>query len=293
MYKNFYKLTENPFNLTPDPRFFYLSPVHRRAIAYLNYSLEAKKGFSVITGEIGAGKTTVIKTIMKQFVEQAKIVHIVNPNPDSHQLLRMIAEKFDQSCPPDLPTADVLKLIYGYLQEQYAARYRVVLIIDEAQRLLAPSMEEIRLLSNLETEKDKMIQIIFAGQPELKKLLDSAQLKQLKQRISLWFHIPPLDFEATAQYIQHRLGVAGCSCNPFSQSAVKYIYRVSGGIPRIINTVCDAALLAGYVEQKQEIKACLVEKALDELNLGYYSIYRKYWQITVNTGKKYWKKFHR
>jgi len=343
MYKSFYKLKENPFSLTPDPQFLYLSSIHKRAIAYLQYAIQENKGFSVITGEIGAGKTTVIKAILTQFREQAKIAHITNPSPNPHQLLRMIAEEYEISQSPDSgfsqssPTddlvnssrtdlvnsssvdfgnlltadsvnspmagladldladldladsdladsdlansdladsdladsdlADLVKVIHGYLLHQYAAGFKVVLIIDEAQRLSCQSMEEIRLLSNLETEKDKLIHIILAGQPELRNLLASPQLKQLKQRISLWFHILPLSFKETTEYIQHRMSRAGCSFNPFTRQAVKCIYRASGGIPRIINITCDAALVAGYGEQKHKIKAWLVEKALDELNL--------------------------
>jgi type II secretory pathway predicted ATPase ExeA len=338
MYKSFYKLKENPFSLTPDPQFLYLSSIHKRAIAYLQYALQENKGFSVITGEIGAGKTTVIKAILTQFREQAKIAHITNPSPNPHQLLRMIAEEyeirqsqdsgFSQSSPPDdlvnsssadlgnlltadsvnspmadlvnsssadlgnlltadsvnspmadlgnlssadladLDLANSVKVIHSYLLHQYADGFKVVLIIDEAQRLSCQSMEEIRLLSNLETEKDKLIHIILSGQPELRNLLASPQLKQLKQRISLWFHILPLSFKETTEYIQHRMSRAGCPSDPFTRQAVKCIYRASGGIPRVINIACDAALLAGYGEQKHKIKACLVEKALDELNLN-------------------------
>ncbi|MEW5803000.1 MAG: AAA family ATPase [bacterium] len=268
MYKSFYKLTENPFNLTPDPQFLYLSSVHKRAMAYLHYSLTENKGFSVVTGEIGAGKTMVVKAIMAQFQEQVRIAHITNPSPDPEQLLRMIAEEYEiDQMSGSLSAADLIKMIHGFLLKRYAEGSKVVLIIDEAQRLLVHSLEEIRLLSNLETEKDKLIHIILVGQPELRNLLASPQLKQMRQRVSLWFHIIPLSFEETAEYIQHRLSRAGCSRSPFSRSAVRSIYRASGGIPRIINIASDAALLAGYVEQKHKIKSWLVEKVLDELNL--------------------------
>jgi general secretion pathway protein A len=273
MYESFYKLKENPFSLTPDPQFLYLSSIHKRAIAYIQYALQENKGFLVITGEIGAGKTTVIKAIMNQFQENAKIAHITNPSPNPHQLLRMIAEEYeisqipDAECPQSSSTADLVKMIHGYLLQHYAAGSKVVLIIDEAQRLSSQSMEEIRLLSNLETEKDKLIHIILVGQPELRNLLSSPQLKQLNQRVSLWFHILPLSYEETTEYIRHRMSKAGSSRNPFSRQSVKCIYRASGGIPRVINIACDAALLAGYGEQKQRIKAGLVKKALDELNL--------------------------
>lgn len=268
MYENFYKLAETPFNLTPDPQYLYLSSVHKRAIAYLRYSLEAKKGFSVITGEIGAGKTTVIKAIINQFREQSRIAHITNPSSDPHQLLRMVAREYEIPQPgASLSRADLLELIHGYLLQQYAAGSRAVLVIDEAQRLLVQSMEEIRLLSNLETEKDKLIHIILVGQPELRELLDSPYLRQLRQRVSIWFHILPLSLKETEKYIQHRLAVAGCPRNPFSRGAVKCIFQASGGIPRIINITCDAALLAGYVEQKHTIRTWLVDEVLKELNL--------------------------
>jgi len=289
MYKSFYKLKENPFSLTPDPEFLYLSSIHKRAMAYLQYALQENKGFSVITGEIGAGKTTIIKAILAQFRDQARIAHITNPSPNPHQLLRMIAQEYeidripalpspleeegrseelsDVECPKSLSTADLIRTIHNCLLQYYAEGAKAVLIIDEAQRLSCQSLEEIRLLSNLETEKDKLIHIILAGQPELRDILASPQLKQLKQRVSLWFHILPLNLEETAEYIQHRMFKAGCPRNPFSRQAVKGIYRVSGGIPRIINIACDAALLAGYGEQKHKIKAWLVKKALDELDL--------------------------
>jgi|GEM_PF-4928706 len=268
MYKSFYRLAENPFSLTPDPQFLYLSSVHKRAIAYLNYSLETQKGFSVITGEIGAGKTTVIKAVINRFQDQARVAHIINPSPEPDQLLRMIVKEYEirRFC-DSLSRVELLDLIHGYLLRQYAAGSRVALIIDEAQRLPIQTLEEIRLLSNLETEKEKLIHIILVGQPQLKDLLDSPHLCQLRQRVSLWFHILPLSLKETADYIQHRLKVAGCPRNPFSKGAVRSIFQASGGIPRLINIACDAALLAGYVEQKQTIRAWLVDQVLEELNL--------------------------
>ncbi|MEW6380394.1 MAG: AAA family ATPase [bacterium] len=266
MYKNFYQLAENPFNLTPDPQYLYLSSIHKRAIAYLHYSLEAKKGFSVITGEIGAGKTMVTKAIVSQFRDRARIAHITNPSSDPQQLLRMIAREYEIPKPSaSLARVDILEMIHAYLLQQYAAGSKAVLIIDEAQRLLVQSMEEVRLLSNLETEKDKLIHIILVGQPELREILDSPHLRQFRQRVSVWFHILPLSLKETGEYIQHRLAVAGCPRNPFSKGAVKCIFHASGGIPRIINIICDAALLAGYVEQKHTIRTWLVDKVLMEL----------------------------
>ncbi len=267
MYNAFYGFREKPFSLTPDPHFLYLSSVHRKALAYLRYGLEDRKGFITVTGEIGAGKTTLIRALLRRVDPSTTVARIINTTVSSLQLLKMIMRDFGIESPSPAKE-DLLASLNEFLLEEYSLGHNAVIIIDEAQNLGISTLEEIRLLSNLETEKDKLLQIILVGQPELRQTLASPELKQLRQRITVNYHLAALSDEEVSEYIQHRLKVAGAkNPNLFSSGAVDQIVTASNGIPRLINIICDAALVIGYVEEVQNISKNLLKEVLTELNL--------------------------
>lgn len=268
MYNHYYGFSEKPFSLTPDPHFLFLSSVHKRALAYLLYGLEDKKGFITITGEIGAGKTTIIQALVNRLDSATNVLaKIVNPKVSAYQLLRMIIRDFGIDCHNDSKD-ELLDTLNKFLLTQYGSGRSAVLIIDEAQNLEPSSLEEIRLLSNLETEKDKLIQIILVGQPELRGLLALPELRQLRQRITIGYHILPLSKPEVTDYIRHRLSVAGLKGRDlFTGAATEEIFNVSRGIPRLVNIICDATLVTGYVEGIKEIDQTLVQEVIQELDI--------------------------
>ncbi|MEE9213990.1 MAG: AAA family ATPase [Thermodesulfobacteriota bacterium] len=267
MYKKFYGLKENPFNLTPDPDFLYLGKVHQKALAYLTYGLEARKGFIQLTGEIGSGKTTLLKTLLMRNRNKIKSSFIVNPKATFEQLFRMILYQFSVIELEAEYSKDVLlNKFYNYLVDQSKQNCPVVIIFDEAQNIEISVLEEIRMLSNLETEKQKLVQIIFVGQPELRETFLLPKFKQLKQRISVSFHINPLSRDDAEAYINHRLKIAGANNGSiFTKRACDEVYSYSNGIPRLINVACDATLLAGYVEEKRILDENIVKEVINEL----------------------------
>jgi putative secretion ATPase (PEP-CTERM system associated) len=267
MYNHYYGFQEKPFSLTPDPHFLYLSKVHKRALAYLTYGLQDKKGFITITGEIGAGKTTIIQALINGLDTNTTVARVINTKVSSLQLLKMIVRDFGIENGAD-SKEDLLEKLNQFLLTQYSMGHNVVLIIDEAQNLEPPILEEIRLLSNLETEKDKLLQIILVGQPELREILRLPGLKQLRQRITVSYHLSALSSEEVGEYIKHRLAVAGLEERElFAQSAVQEVYNVSGGIPRLINIICDAALVTGYINECEQITGKLVKGVISELEM--------------------------
>ena len=267
MYNHYYGFQEKPFSLTPDPHFLYLSTVHKRALAYLVYGLQDKKGFITITGEIGAGKTTIIQTLIKQLDVNTTVARIINTNVSALQLLKMIMRDFGLEADSE-SKENLLEKLNQFLLGQYSQGHNSVIIIDEAQNLDPSSLEEIRLLSNLETDKDKLLQIILVGQPELRITLSLPELRQLRQRITVSYHISPLTHDEVGEYIKHRLAVAGVKNREiFIPAAVEEIYQASGGIPRLINIVCDAALVTGYVKECEQINDTLIEGVLNELKI--------------------------
>lgn len=267
MYKKFYGLKENPFSLTPDPDFLYLGKVHQKALAYLTYGLESKKGFIQLTGEIGSGKTTLLKTLLMRNRNKVKSAFIVNPKATFEQLFRMILYQFSVIELESDYTKDVLLgKFYNFLMEQLKQNCPVVVIFDEAQNIDTSVLEEIRMLSNLETEKKTLLQMVFVGQPELRDTLLLPKFKQLKQRISVAYHIVPLGRDDTEAYINHRLKVAGVhDRNIFTKSACDEIYSYTRGVPRLINVVSDAAMLAGYVDEKEVLDENIVKEVIHEL----------------------------
>lgn len=271
MYKDFFGLKEKPFNVTADPNFLFFSKKHREAFEHLIYGIKEKKGFLEITGEIGTGKTTLCRALLNQLDEKARTAFILNSNLPEVQLLSAIVTDFGLEIKPKTKI-NILSELNRYLIEQLKLGYNVVLIIDEAQNLRAAQLEQIRLLSNLETNKEKLIQIILVGQPELKAKLDSPDLEQLRQRIAVRYHILPLDRTEVDDYIYHRLHVAGSDGNiKFGPDAISEIYGYSGGIPRLINMVCDRALLLGFVTETKDISMDMIKQAVEEIE-GYVKI---------------------
>jgi len=265
MYQEFYGLREKPFVLTPDPQFLYLSESHRTAIDSLHYGIEQREGFIVITGDIGTGKTTICRAFLEKLDKNIKTAVIFNSLLSEGKLLESILQDF--GFPPKGRTKhDLVNSLNQSLLQLLSRGENAVLIIDEAQNLSIPVLEQIRMLSNLETEKEKLLQIILFGQLELDQKLRSNKLKQLNQRIAIRHHLLPLTHAEMESYIYQRLMVAGAqgSIN-FSKSALNEIYKFSKGIPRLINLLCDRALLGGFVEQTLHIDRKIILKAKDSL----------------------------
>lgn len=265
MYKEFFGLKERPFNVTSDPNFLFLSRVHKEAFSHLLYGIKERKGFLEITGEVGAGKTTLCRALLNQLDANTKSAFIFNSTLPEMQLFQAILEDYGLIVERRNKVA-MLKQLNNFLIAELSRDNNVILIIDEAQNLKSSMLEEIRMLSNLETDKQKLFQIILVGQPELKTKLSSPNLRQLRQRIAVRFHITPLERDEVGQYINHRLTVAGSNGQiRFEPEAIEFIYKYSGGIPRLINMVCDKALLAAYVIETKDIALSLVERSVQEL----------------------------
>jgi len=254
MYLDYYVLREKPFNLTPDPRFVFLSKHHKEAFAHLLYGINNRSGFIVLTGEVGSGKTTVLRALLSQLdQDHHRTALIFNPPLSPPALLQNINREFD-ILTDSSNTSSLLDALTQFLLQQNDEGRTVVLVIDEAQDLEAPVLEQIRLISNLETDREKLIQIVLAGQPEFGQILQRKELRQLNQRIIVRYHLQPMDFPDTVGYVNHRLEVAGRRGGViFSRKALKRIYKYSGGLPRLINAACDRALLAGYTRDKTRI----------------------------------------
>ncbi|MFH1854236.1 MAG: AAA family ATPase [Candidatus Omnitrophota bacterium] len=265
MYLEYYGLKEKPFSVTSDPNFLYLSRRHREAISHMQYGIEERMGFLEITGEIGTGKTTISKALLNTFDEHTKTAFILNSNLSEIQLLEAIVTDFGINL-KNKRKITMFNELNRFLLEQLKHNNNTVLIIDEAQNLKPSLLEQIRLLSNLETEKEKLLQIILVGQPELKEKLASRELAQLRQRIAIRYHILPLDRDEIGAYICHRLNIAGSEGRDFfTAGALETIRRFSNGVPRLINILCDKALLAGFAADKKLIGADIVKRSAREI----------------------------
>lgn len=268
MYESFYGLREKPFNLTPDPDYLYMSSGHENVYSHLEYAIQESKGFVVVTGEVGSGKTTLINYLLRKIPQAIHVGIINNTFVQPPELLRMICNEFDIEI-EDAEKTVLLTRFYNYLLGQYTKRERVILIIDEAQNLPERSLEEIRMLSNLESEKHHLIQMILVGQPQLKEKLHQKRLEQFVQRVTVYCHLGALDREEVQNYIHHRLGVAGAeNLDVFDPEALEAIYKHSLGIPRLINTLCDAAFVYGYADDLKVIGRDLIEAVAQARNLG-------------------------
>jgi len=265
MYEAFYGLNEKPFNLTPDPRFLYLSSKHKEAFAHLLYGIRNRCGFVMVSGEIGTGKTTICRSLLKQLDPDTEVAFIFNPKLSPIELLQTINSDFGIASKAET-VRGLIDELNAHLLERSAKGKNCVLIIDEAQNLGTETLEQIRLLSNLETETEKLLQIVLIGQPELAKKLELTELRQLNQRITARYHLGTLSGEETLHYIAFRLRVAGGRKKvKFSRGAVRTIHRISGGTPRVINALCDRALLIGYTKESRNISPVVVRKAASEI----------------------------
>ncbi|MBW2252053.1 MAG: AAA family ATPase [Deltaproteobacteria bacterium] len=265
MYKNFFGFKERPFKLVPDPAYLFLSKSHEVALAHLNYAVIQGEGFVEITGEIGTGKTTLCRAFLENLDDNTKAAYIFNPKLNSIQLLKAINDEFGISSHAD-NTKDLIDTLNVFLIEKKSKGANVILVIDEAQTLDNEVLEQIRLLSNLETTKHKLLQIVLVGQPELEERLDSRELRQLGQRITLSSQLIPLSYKEVIQYIQHRIGIAsGKPSLKFAHAAYQAIYQYSSGIPRLINIVSDRALVTAYVLEQQKVTGNIVKSAIKEL----------------------------
>src|ERR671910_237863 len=265
MYERFYDLRERPFALSPDPEYLYPSRVHPEALDYLRYGLESHAGFVVITGEIGSGKTTLLQTLLRGLDSQTTVGRIVNTILEPRELLETIMIDFGLD-PTGRSKPLLLRDLAQYLVDQRLAGRLVLLVIDEAQNLSTAALEELRMLSNLETEKSKLMQIVMVGQPNLRDKLAAPELEQLRQRITVSYHLQPLDRSETANYINHRLLRAALGAPlQFPREVTDTIHTRSRGVPRIINVICDAALVFGYAEERRQMDLSLMREVLAEL----------------------------
>jgi general secretion pathway protein A len=270
MYLSFFGLGEKPFAITPDPRYLYLSARHADALAHLIYGITEAGGFIQLTGEVGTGKTTTIRSLLARVPRNAEIALIINPRMSPLEFLQTICEELGLGVPDSAEdnTKELVGLLNRYLLRAHAEGRRVVLVVDEAQTLTPNVLEQVRLLTNLETETQKLLQIILIGQPELRELLARNDLRQLAQRITARFHLDPLSREETLAYVQHRLRVAGSTSDVFTRRALAEVYRISGGVPRVINILCDRALLGAYTEDQHRVTQRLVRRAGEEITGG-------------------------
>ena len=267
MYLSFFGLNEKPFAITPDPRYLYLSERHAEALAHLLYGINEAGGFVQLTGEVGTGKTTIVRSLLAQTPKNAEVALILNPRMTAPEFLLTICEEIGIGV-ADASThslKDLVDVLSRYLLRAHAAGRRVVLVVDEAQNLAPEVLEQVRLLTNLETNTQKLLQIILIGQPELRELLARNELRQLAQRITGRYHLHPLSREETAAYVRHRLRVAGATTDIFSARAHSALYRLSAGVPRVINVICDRALLGGYSMDRHRVTASIVRDAAAEV----------------------------
>ncbi len=266
MYTSFFKLSGKPFQLNPDPAFFYGSRGHRRAMAYLEYGLHQSEGFIVITGEIGAGKTTIVRSLFEQLdPERVVAANIVSTQIDADDMLRLVAAAFGVPS-RNLDKAGLLLALETYLVSITAAGKRALLIVDEAQNLTPAAVEELRMLSNVQLEDHALLQSFLVGQPEFRDMMQHPEMQQLRQRVIASYHLGPLDAQETRGYIEHRLSRVGWARDPdFEPGAFSAIYGYTGGIPRRINTLCDRLMLSAYLGERHMIGEGDVREVIDEL----------------------------
>jgi general secretion pathway protein A len=265
MYTDFYNLKERPFEINPDPDFLFLSESHREGLAHMIYAAKERKGFTVITGEVGTGKTTLVHAFLNQLNGRAKTAYIFNPKLTSIDFLRYICEDFGIKDEKHSKGQYIAQL-HNWLLDHYSRNEQVILIIDEAHCLPPALLEEVRLLTNLETSKGKLLQVMLIGQPELDMVLNSHSFRQLKQRVSLRYHLQPFGEEDTNKYIEKRLYRAG-ALDPhlFTPKALREIYHYSKGIPRLVNVVCDNALVVGFASTKKVIGHKIIKEVIQKL----------------------------
>jgi general secretion pathway protein A len=284
MYLRYFGLDEAPFSITPDPAFVFLSPRHRDALAHLLYGIGqgGSGGFVQLTGEVGTGKTTLCRCLLEQIPEGTRIALLLNPLVTPRELLAAISEELSIDISESIDSTRLLvDGLNRYLLEAHVRGERVVVVIDEAQNLSPEALEQVRLLTNLETSKEKLLQIVLLGQPELRELLQRRDLRQLAQRITARYHLSPLGSKDTHLYIRHRMQIAGAQRNPFRRSAMNALYQRSQGIPRLINIIADRSLAAAFAKERMEVSAAMVHAAANEVQLGDRQVARVRWPSLV------------
>lgn len=266
MYLSFFGLQDNPFSIAPNPDYLYLSTRHREALAHLAYGLGESGGFVLLTGEVGTGKTTVARKLVQQLSTQTQVAMILNPSLSAQELLATVCDELQIGYEMSRASLKYFTdLILAKLASNHDAGLMTVLLVDEAQHLQADVLEQLRLLTNLETNRQKLLKVVLIGQPELQQLLKRNELRQLAQRITARYHLLPLDYADTGHYIAHRLQVAGGNLDLFQRRAVHRLYIISAGIPRVINLLCERALLIASSQQTQMISASIVEQASNQI----------------------------
>jgi len=281
MYESFFNLRVKPFELVPDPHFIYLSKSHKKALTYLDYGIRERSGFILLTGEVGSGKTTLIRNLLDKHYDNAVLSKVFNTRVTSEELLEMINDDFGLVT-QGKDKVTLVRDLNTFLVDQYAQGNQPILIIDEAQNLSAELLEEVRMLSNLEASDSKLLQIILVGQPELRTTLSAPEMRQLRQRININCHLHALNREEVEQYITYRLEVAGnASAACFSPGALDAIYHYSRGIPRLVNIICDFLLLSAFAEETNFISVEMVQDVAGDLDFENY-----YWSSAVELGEK-------
>lgn len=284
MYLRYFGLNEAPFSITPDPAFVFLSPRHRDALAHLLYGVGqgGSGGFVQLTGEVGTGKTTLCRCLLEQIPDGTHIALLLNPLVSPRELLAAISEELGIDVSKTIDSTRLLvDGLNRYLLAAHERGERVVVVIDEAQNLSPEALEQVRLLTNLETSKEKLLQIVLLGQPELRELLQRRTLRQLAQRITARYHLSPLGPKDTHLYIRHRMQVAGAQRNPFRRGAMNALYQRSQGIPRLINIIADRSLIAAFAKERMDVTAAMVHEAANEVQLGERQVKRVRWPLVV------------
>ena len=282
MYLHYFGLNEAPFSITPDPAFVFLSPRHRDALAHLMYGIGqgGSGGFVQLTGEVGTGKTTLCRCLLEQVPEGTHIALLLNPLVTPRELLAAISEELGIDISDSIDSTRLLvDGLNRYLLATHERGERVVVIIDEAQNLSPEALEQVRLLTNLETSKEKLLQIVLLGQPELRDLLQRRALRQLAQRITARYHLSPLGPKDTHLYVRHRMQVAGAERNPFRRSAMNALYQRSQGIPRLINIIADRSLISAFAKERLDVTAAMVHEAANEVQMGERQVRRIRWPL--------------
>ncbi|MEM9433444.1 MAG: AAA family ATPase [Pseudomonadota bacterium] len=264
LYTKYYGLTERPFTLLPDPDFLFWSKAHKRAFSVLEYGIMSRSPLTVITGEIGAGKTTLVQALLKSISSEMVVGLISNAQGGRGDLLRWVLNALDVDHDPTSDYVELHQILQDFAINQYAAGRNVVLIIDEAQNLTIELLEELRMLTNINSNKDELLQLILVGQPELRAMIENPALRQFAQRVAAAYHIPPMDEETTTFYIQHRLKHAGGTGSEFTRAAISAIFRVSEGVPRMVNKICDLALVYGAGAEEESISVNIIRELMSD-----------------------------
>ena len=264
IYTSHFGLTERPFSLVPDPDFLFWSAPHKRAYAVLEYGLLTRAPITLITGEVGAGKTTLLHHLLKEVGDDVRIGLIANAHGDRGELLRWVLLSLNQVAPPMASYVDLFGLFQAYLIKEYAEKRRVILIFDEAQNLSRESLEELRMFTNINSNKDELLQLILVGQPELRDMVRRPDLTQFAQRVAANFHLSAMDAPTVRAYVSHRLKVAGSKTGVFSLSATDMIHEATGGVPRLVNQLCDLAMVYAFTNNMQRVMRLTVQQVLDD-----------------------------